>query len=146
MGGRRAQRPERPPGAVDDEERESSGELFPAPPVVQPGQAVGTHDPDKFAAIQHGLECVQGFGGHAAAYTLFKIGHHEPGMSGNGARERHSFAKILGVGRILQRILWRDEPPYPVEPCRFERFKGCSVVAGVSGVEGAAIESNALAR
>lgn len=110
----RAQCAECPSGAVDDKERESSGELFPPTPVVQPGQAVGTHDPDKSAAVQHGLKSAERFGGYAAAYTLFKVGHHEPGMGGNCTRERHSFAEILRVGRVLQGILRRDEPPYPV--------------------------------
>src|SRR3546814_8798683 len=62
------------------------------------------------------------------------------------ARRRHALGERRHPARRLQRILRRDQPPYPVESEAPQRFLGDLPVAVVGRIEGAAEQADAGAR
>ena len=90
------------------------------------------------------LEAPNRIDGVASAGMPLEIADMDPGSAGNAfGRGEADIERRHVLCPFLERIAWRDQPPYPVQSERADGIQADAPVGAVSRVEGAAEEADA---
>ena len=90
-------------------------DMIPIMPAVETCETISAHDPDE-VGFGHGLfECGQSLRRVVAVDLVFEIGDFEARVVGDEFGVGEAGRIFTGFFGVFQGVLWRDQPPYPIE-------------------------------
>ena len=130
--------------AVEYRNGKRSEDVLPAPPVLEIGEVVGTHDPDKAVARVAAAQLADGVGAVLAVKAPFEITHPDQRVAREAARRRQTLFERRHAARGLQRILRRHQPPNFIQAEAFEGLEADMEMAFMGRIERAAEKTDAF--
>ena len=120
-------------------------DVLPAPPVLEIGEVVGTHDPDEAVARVAAAQLADGVGAVWAVPALFAIAHPNRRVAGEAPRPGQTLFKRRHAALRFKRVLRRNQPPEFIQIESFYGLKADMKMAFMRRVKRAAEQADAPA-
>ena len=123
-------------GAVENRHGRKFRDAPPVFPAMKGGEAVRAHEPDERCVRVEGAETINRIDRILKALAFLEIADDDVRVVRSLARQRHAILEGRVVGRVLQRVARRHQPPDGRERKAFKGLDGDFPVPAVRRIEG----------